>query len=76
MVALFCYLYLSKSEKMMVIIDEPELSLSVSWQERILEDVYKSSACKSLIVATQSPFVYDNSLRIYAHGIEEFLVLE
>lgn len=76
MVALFCYLYLSKAEKMMVIIDEPELSLSVSWQERILEDVYKSSACKSLIVATQSPFVYDNSLRIYAHGIEEFLVLE
>jgi predicted ATP-binding protein involved in virulence len=75
-VALFCYLYLSDSTQQMIIIDEPELSLSVDWQERILEDILKGSKCKSLVVATQSPFVYDNSLRPYAHSIEEFLVLE
>lgn len=75
-VALFCYLYLLDTQPKMIIIDEPELSLSVDWQERILEDIQQGPTCKSLIVATQSPFVYDNSLRRYAHSIEEFLVLE
>lgn len=75
-VALFCYLYLDESTDKLIIIDEPELSLSVDWQERILEDIVQIPTCKSLIVATQSPFVYDNSLRKYARGIEEFLILE
>lgn len=75
-VALFCYLYLLDNTPQMIIIDEPELSLSVEWQEKILEDVLKGPMCRSLVVATQSPFVYDNSLRAYAHTIEEFLVLE
>lgn len=75
-VALFCYLYLDVSVDKLIIVDEPELSLSVEWQEKILEDIAQISTCKSLIVATQSPFVYDNLLRKYARGIEEFLVLE
>lgn len=75
-VALFCYLYLLDDTQQMIIIDEPELSLSVEWQEKILEDVLKGPMCKALVVATQSPFVYDNSLRPYAHTIEEFLILE
>lgn len=75
-VALFCYLYLHDDIPQMVIIDEPELSLSVEWQERILENVLEGPMCSALVVATQSPFVYDNSLSPYAHGIEEFLILE
>ena len=75
-VALFSYIYLFVTEPCMVIIDEPELSLSVTWQEKILEDIVQSENCNNLIVATQSPFVYDNSLRKYAHAIEEFLILE
>lgn len=75
-IALFCYLYLLNDTQQMIIIDEPELSLSVDWQEKILEDVLKGPMCRSLVAATQSPFVYDNSLRPYAHAIEEFLVLE
>jgi len=75
-VALFCYLYLDATVDKLIIVDEPELSLSVEWQEKILEDIAQISTCKSLIVATQSPFVYDNLLRKYARGIEEFLVLE
>ena len=75
-VALFCYLYLYDVAPQIVIIDEPELSLSVEWQERILEDVLEGPMCRAIVVATQSPFVYDNSLSTYAHGIEEFLVLE
>lgn len=75
-VAILGYIYLFVNKPCMVIIDEPELSLSVEWQEKILEDIAKSKNCNNLIVATQSPFVYDNSLRRYAHTIEEFLVLE
>lgn len=75
-VALFCYLCLDDAMDKLIVIDEPELSLSVDWQERILEDISHIPTCKSLIVATQSPFVYDNSLRKYARGIEDFLVLE
>lgn len=75
-VALFSYIYLLVKQPCTIIIDEPELSLSVPWQETILEDIIKSKMCKQLIVVTQSPFVYDNSLSPYAHAMEEFLTVE
>ena len=76
MVSLFCYVYLANPDKCMVIIDEPELSLSVAWQRDILEDVMNSKKCGALIVATQSPFVYDNNLRHLAKGMDSFLSME
>jgi len=75
-VALLSYIYLFVKQPCTIIIDEPELSLSVPWQETILEDIVKSQRCNQLIVATQSPFVYDNSLSCYAHSMEEFLGVE
>lgn len=75
-VALLSYIYLFVKQPCTIIIDEPELSLSVPWQETILEDIVKSQRCNQLIVATQSPFVYDNSLLCYAHSMEEFLGVE
>lgn len=75
-VALFSYIYLFVKKSCTIIIDEPELSLSVLWQQTILEDIVKSNKCNHLIVATQSPFVYDNSLMQYGHAMEEFLTLE
>lgn len=76
MVSLFCYVYLANPDKCMVIIDEPELSLSVAWQRDILEDVMNSKKCGALIAATQSPFVYDNSLRHLAKSMDSFLSME
>ncbi|WP_182440654.1 MULTISPECIES: AAA family ATPase [Clostridia] len=75
-VALFSYLFLSDDDSIMILIDEPELSLSVMWQERILEDITEGENCVALVATTQSPFVYDNSLRTDAHALEEFLILE
>lgn len=75
-VALFSYIYLFVKQPCTIIIDEPELSLSVPWQETILEDMIKSKMCNQLIAATQSPFVYDNTLSSYAHAMEEFLAVE
>lgn len=76
MVSLFCYVYLANPDKCMVIIDEPELSLSVAWQKDILEDVMESKKCGALIAATQSPFVYNNSLRHLAKSMNSFLSME
>lgn len=62
-VALFAYLFLSKRKRMLVLIDEPELSLSVPWQKTFLTDILSSSGCAGLLTVTHSPFVFDNSLR-------------
>ncbi|MDD6581089.1 MAG: AAA family ATPase [Bacteroidales bacterium] len=71
-VSLFSHLYLSNKNNCLVLIDEPELSLSVKWQKTFLEDVRKGVFCNGLIAVTHSPFIFDNSLDEYAHGIEEF----
>ncbi|MET3892391.1 hypothetical protein ABIE41_003467 [Bosea sp. OAE506] len=62
-ISLFSHLYLEESGKRVVIIDEPELSLSVPWQKRFLLDIIKSSSCEFLLAVTHSPFVYENDLK-------------
>lgn len=72
-VSLFSHLYLSGQKKFLVIIDEPELSLSVPWQRRFLADIRGGGFCTGLVAATHSPFTYDNELRRYAHSMGEFI---
>jgi ABC-type Mn2+/Zn2+ transport system ATPase subunit len=72
-VSLFSHLYLSGRQKYFVLIDEPELSLSVPWQRRFLSDIRNASFCAGLIAVTHSPFIYDNELRQYASSIGEFI---
>lgn len=71
-VSLFSHLYLSGGESYFVLIDEPELSLSVPWQRRFLEDIKNGGFCSGLVAVTHSPFIYDNELKPYAHGLGEF----
>lgn len=73
-VSLFSHLYLSEKKKYFVLIDEPELSLSVSWQKKFLDDISKSNMCSGFFAVTHSPFIYDNDLRKYAYSIGEFEV--
>jgi ABC-type lipoprotein export system ATPase subunit len=72
-VSLFSHLYLSGKSRFFVLIDEPELSLSVPWQRRFLMDIRKSSFCSGLIAVTHSPFIYDNELRRHTHALGEFV---
>lgn len=72
-VSLFSHLYLSEVQKFFVLIDEPELSLSVPWQRRFLTDIINGDLCTGLVAVTHSPFIYDNELRQYARSIGEFL---
>lgn len=72
-VSLFSHLYLSGKDSFFLLIDEPELSLSVPWQRRFLTDIKNSGLCVGLIAATHSPFIYDNCLREYTHSLGEFV---
>lgn len=45
------------SNRVSVILDEPELSLSVLWQEHLLPDLLEEGCFKNLIVATHSPYM-------------------
>ncbi|MGA2939514.1 MAG: AAA family ATPase [Syntrophobacteraceae bacterium] len=70
--SLFSHLYLSGGRRYFVLIDEPELSLSVPWQRRFLTDIKNGGFCAGLVAVTHSPFIYENELKKYAHGIGEF----
>lgn len=71
-VSLFSLLYLLQKDDYFIIIDEPELSLSVIWQKEFLVDIQNSPICKGLFAVTHSPFIYQNVLEKYTHGLGEF----
>ena len=71
-VSLFSHLFLSDVKKFFVIIDEPELSLSVPWQQKFLEDISQNEFCDGIIAVTHSPFIFDNALDKYAQGLNIF----
>jgi len=72
LISLFSQVYLSGNRPYFIIIDEPELSLSVLWQKRFLPDVINNNTCSGLLAVTHSPFIFENNLENYAHGLNEF----
>lgn len=64
-ISLFAHMYLDSRNKI-VLIDEPELSLSIDWQRRLLPDVVKAPNCSQLLAITHSPFIFDNDLDPFA----------
>ena len=74
-VSIFSRLYLKDEERprFLVLIDEPELSLSVPWQTKLISDMEKGACCGGIIAVTHSPFIFDNkAVDSYTHGLEEF----
>lgn len=72
-VSLFAHLHLSSPDtRFFVVIDEPELSLSVPWQSRFLPTIWQSGRVSGLIAVTHSPFTYDNEFRKYAKSFGDF----
>lgn len=64
-VSLMAHLYLSPQPKI-VLIDEPELSLSIDWQRKVLPDIANSPSVTQMLAITHSPFVFENELDKYA----------
>lgn len=73
-VSLFAHMYLDSSTKYYVLIDEPEMSLSIKWQQMFLKDIKDGDFCDGLFAVTHSPFVFEDSLDSYAHGMSEFKI--
>jgi predicted ATPase len=71
-VSLFSHIYLSGRKGFFVIIDEPELSLSVPWQRKFLTDILDTGECNGLIAVTHSPFIWENELEHFVHSLSEF----
>lgn len=69
-VSIFARLMLDPKRKYLILVDEPELSLSIEWQQRLLPDICSTSNCTQLIAITHSPFIFDNELDIVSGAIE------
>lgn len=72
-VSLFSKLYLESDENSIVIIDEPELSLSIKWQQMLLPDIMRSQNCKFLLTVTHSPFIFENEFDMDAREIRAYM---
>lgn len=75
-VSLFSMLYLSsltipkqKNKKKILLIDEPELSLSMHWQRKLLPDIMNSGNCNMLVAVTHSPFIFDNEYDMFTREL-------
>ncbi len=68
-VSMFSKLYLEKNEDNIILIDEPELSISILWQKMLLPDIIRSGNCKLLLTVTHSPFIFDNEFELDAKEI-------
>lgn len=72
-VSLFSKLILDQEKEYFILFDEPELSLSVEWQKKLLKDVLHSSSCHLLLCMTHSPFIYDE-LEEITYDLSDFFL--
>ncbi len=74
-ISMFAKIYLShKDKRFIVLFDEPELSLSMTWQKQLLPDILNSKKCDFLLAVTHSPFIFDeNGLEDFAIGLNEYI---
>lgn len=69
-ISLMAHIYLDDTRKKIVLIDEPELSLSIEWQEHVLVDIVNSSSVVQMLAITHSPFVFNNELRTQVKSLK------
>ncbi len=49
-------------DQSILLLDEPELSISIMWQEKLLDVLMNQTSVKHLIVATHSPFIINEKI--------------
>ena len=72
-VSLFSKIYLSKFSNNIILFDEPELSLSIKWQSKLIPDIIEAQKCDFIMVITHSPFIFDNIFKKYTKDIKNFI---
>jgi predicted ATPase len=70
LISMLSRLYLADQERYAIIVDEPELSLSIEWQRTLLPDLLQSNRCAFLLAATHSPFIFNNELDTVTSGFK------
>ncbi len=70
-ISIFFYLFLN-SEKYFLIFDEPELFISIRWQERLLNEL--SEVCLGYVVATHSHSIVTDEQEKYLFSVDELSV--
>lgn len=72
-VGLFAKIILRKKGNLVIIMDEPELSLSLRWQSMLLLDIMRTQKCSLLLATTHSPFIFTNeNIKPYASDLENY----
>ena len=71
-VSLFSTLMLMQDERVFVVIDEPELSLSVLWQELLIKDLMSIDSCRNILAVTHSPFIYGTELAKFTRDLSDY----
>ncbi|MFX4314518.1 ATP-binding protein [Enterobacter sp. 63] len=69
-ISLMATIYLNDNTPKIILIDEPELSLSIDWQRMILPDLNSGENVRQVIAITHSPFIFDNDLDPYATAMK------
>ena len=59
LISVFSKVILEEKKKLIVLFDEPELSLSLNWQKKFIYDLSKVDRCDLIIAMTHSPFIFD-----------------
>lgn len=62
LISTFSKVFLEDKKDLVVLFDEPELSLSIEWQKNFIYDLSKSDNMQLLIAVTHSPFIFDKLL--------------
>ncbi|PWK03881.1 AAA ATPase-like protein [Bacillus sp. VMFN-A1] len=77
-ISTFSKIYLEHEKNYIILFDEPELSLSIKWQEQYIPDIIRSGNCSLLICVTHSPFIFkdDKLFDISKEILKEIEIIE
>lgn len=77
-ISTFSKIYLEHDKNYIILFDEPELSLSIIWQEMYIPDIIKSGNCNLLICVTHSPYIFkqDKLFDLSKEILNEIEILE
>lgn len=58
--SIFSKLYFKEKKDIILLIDDPEISLSINWQKELIPSIVKSEKCSLIVAMTHSPFIFEN----------------
>lgn len=64
LLTLLLLVFLNRKKEVLFLLDEPDLSMHISWQKRFIKTIAHLSPKSKFIISTHSPAMIDNSLDI------------